>query len=84
MMRDRQPNGRTAHRFRERGGGYDRNLTLPKTIHAAIEYVHANPVRRGLVDSPDEWAWSSARCFTGAGEAVLVPDIASIPGLGPV
>ena len=26
-----------------------------------MEYIHSNPVRRGLVDEPDEWYWSSAR-----------------------
>ena len=24
-----------------------------------VKYIHRNPVRRGLVDTPAEWAWSS-------------------------
>jgi putative transposase len=32
-----------------------------------LRYIHRNPVRRGLVQSPEEWAWSSFRHYlTGA------------------
>ena len=30
-----------------------------------IEYLHANPVRRGLVAKAEDWEWSSARWFAG-------------------
>jgi len=30
-----------------------------------IACIHANPVKRGLVDSPTDWAWSSARWYAG-------------------
>ena len=26
-------------------------------------YMHENPVRRGLVASPEEWRWSSYRAY---------------------
>jgi len=29
------------------------------------EYVHANPVRKGLVELPEHWWYSSARAFLG-------------------
>ncbi len=29
-----------------------------------IDYIHANPVRRGLVARPEEWTWSSCRAWT--------------------
>jgi hypothetical protein len=52
---DGPPNGRTAHRFWQRGGGYDRNLRSVRDIHEKIRYVHENPppprarcTRRGL------------------------------------
>ncbi len=35
------------------------------TLHAMIEYLHANPVRRGLVPQPEDWEWSSARWYAG-------------------
>jgi hypothetical protein len=28
-------------------------------------YIHANPVRRGLVASAEDWEWSSARWYAG-------------------
>lgn len=43
------------------GPGYDRNITMKKSLDAAIRYIHANPVRRGLCASPGEWLWSSWR-----------------------
>jgi len=30
-----------------------------------IEYIHNNPVRRGYVDEPEHWRYSSARNYTG-------------------
>jgi putative transposase len=30
-----------------------------------IEYIHANPVRRGLVARIEDWEWSSARWYAG-------------------
>ena len=40
---------RTYHRFWQAGPGHDANLYDLKTIYNAIEYIHNNPVRRGLV-----------------------------------
>src|SRR3954462_2786625 len=47
-MEDHQPNGSLHYRFWQRGGGYDRNVVEPATVHQQIEYIHNNPVRRGL------------------------------------
>jgi putative transposase len=59
------PGGRTEHRFWQQGGGYDRNMFEPETIHASIDYLHNNPVRRGLAATPVDWRWSSARWYSG-------------------
>ncbi len=83
LMRDEQPNGKVSHRFWQRGGGYDRNLIHPKTVHATMNYIHANPVRRELVAAPEDWHWSSAGYFVGRADVPLVPDVDSIPVLGP-
>jgi putative transposase len=56
----RQRPGVTTYRFCQEGPGYDRNLTEPDTIEAAINYVHATPVRRGLCERAVDWYWSSA------------------------
>ena len=46
---------RVRHRFWQPGGGYDRNITTTATLRAMIEYLHANPVRRGLVAKAEDW-----------------------------
>jgi putative transposase len=78
-MKDQQPSGVVHYRFWQRGGGYDRNLFEPKTIWAEIDYIHANPVRRGLCESPTDWAWSSAREQESPGKGFLRLDLASLP-----
>ena len=30
-----------------------------------VDYIHGNPVRRGLVARPEDWQWSSARWYAG-------------------
>jgi putative transposase len=49
------------------GGGYDRNLYSEEAAFKTIEYLHHNPVRRGLVDDPLAWRWSSARWWNDSG-----------------
>jgi len=51
--------------FWQRGGGYDRNIITRKTIESSINYIHENPVRKGLVDTPEEWKYSSASYYAG-------------------
>jgi putative transposase len=53
--------GKTCFRFWQEGPGYDRNLSTPAAVEAAIVYIHMNPVRRGFVKKAIEWRWSSAR-----------------------
>jgi putative transposase len=78
-MEDRQPSGQVHYRFWQRGGGYDRNLTEPRTIWAEIDYIHANPVRRGLCETPTGWPWSSAAEYERGGTGPLRVDHASLP-----
>lgn len=73
-LRDEQPNGKVHYRFWQRGGGYDRNITEPDTLRTMIEYIHNNPVRRGLVSQSTEWVWSSARFYAGLKDVPLVMD----------
>jgi putative transposase len=50
-----QEGKRIRHRFWQPGGGYDRNITNAVAMRAMIDYVHANPVRRGLVATAEDW-----------------------------
>ena len=63
----RQRPGVTTFRFWQEGPGYDRNPTTPKAVMSAIDYIHENPVRRGLCLRAVDWNWSSARHY-------LLPD----------
>ena len=62
------------YRFWEAGGGYDRNVVTPEVALAAVDYIHNNPVRRGLATSPVEWPWSSASWYAGAKDVKLAMD----------
>jgi putative transposase len=62
----RQRPGVMTFRFWQEGPGYDRNLTHSSSALAAIDYIHNNPVRRGLVERAVDWKWSSARFFVQA------------------
>ena len=65
---------RIEHHFWQPGRGHDRNITASKTLLSMIEYVHLNPVRRGLVKRARDWKWSSAGWFEGAALNELEPD----------
>ena len=36
-----------------------------KTMIQKIEYIHLNPVKRGYIDNPTHWRYSSARDYAG-------------------
>jgi len=71
----RQPGGKVRCHFWQDGGGYDRNIVSPDALWSTIQYIHANPVRRGLVCHPSEWEWSSARWWDGQGDVRLTMDV---------
>ena len=57
--------------FWQRGGGYDRNIFGGNELNEKLEYIHTNPVRRGLAKRPEDWVWSSARWYAGQREGAL-------------
>jgi putative transposase len=65
---------KTCHQFWQKGGGYDRNITEPETLQKTIDYIHFNPVRRGLVERSIDWKWSSAGWFAEVGDSPLIMD----------
>lgn len=42
---------------------YDFNIWTEKKRIEKLRYIHRNPVRRGLVASPELWPWSSFRWY---------------------
>ncbi len=51
------------YEFWQKGGGYDRNIVNVETLIEAVRYIHNNPVRKGLVETPDQWRYSSASAW---------------------
>ena len=47
----------------ESGGGYDSNINNSHARALAIGYIHMNPVRKELVEYPQEFRWSSTRWY---------------------
>ena len=67
------------YRFWQKGGGYDRNITKVKTIINSVHYLHNNPVRKGLVESADEWYYSSAADWQNIRQGLISIDFDSFP-----
>lgn len=70
---------RQPYRFWQKGGGYDRNITRAETLIESVRYIHNNPVRKGLVATPEEWRFSSAADWSGGGPGPIPIDFDSVP-----
>ena len=42
---------------------YDFNVFTERKRVEKLRYMHRNPVKRGLVERPEDWAWSSFRRY---------------------
>ena len=42
---------------------YDFNVFTSKKRIEKLKYIHCNPVKRGLVERPEDWVWSSYRHY---------------------
>jgi len=42
---------------------YDFNVRTTKKRVEKLRYMHRNPVKRGLVEAPERWRWSSYRFY---------------------
>ncbi len=73
-LRVNRRSARAIYHFWQPGGGCDRNLTNAAIAWQSVEYMHNNPVRRGLAKHPTDWAWSSARWYDGHDDVVLPMD----------
>lgn len=54
---------------------YDFNVWSVSKRVEKLKYIHRNPVKRGLAETPDQWRWSSFRYYAcGEQGAVVVND----------
>jgi REP-associated tyrosine transposase len=51
---------------------YDFNVRTKKKKVEKLVYMHMNPVKRGLVDQPEDWPWSSYSFYQEKG-TILIP-----------
>jgi putative transposase len=67
------PDGST--RFWQRGGGHDRNVDGEAEFTEKLNYIHQNPVQRGLVTEATKYRWSSAAWHAGERSGGLKADV---------
>ena len=46
-------------------GSHPEEIATDEMMQQKIEYIHNNPIRRGYVDEPSDWRYSSARNYEG-------------------
>jgi len=54
--------------------GYDFNVVDERKVIEKLGYVHANPVRRGLVERAEQWRWSSYRYYELGDDSLIGMD----------
>jgi len=50
---------------------YDFNVWSEQKCVEKLRYIHRNPVKRGLVERPEDWLWSSFRHYLTGEEGVV-------------
>jgi len=65
---------RNVFRFWQPDAGFDRNIFNGRGVREVAEYIHGNPVRRGLVESTLDWEYSSARYWAGRRDYLIKMD----------
>jgi len=46
-------------------GSHPQRIEDEDVMRHKLDYLHHNPVKRGYVDLPEHWRWSSARNYLG-------------------
>ena len=46
-------------------GSHPQQFSSDEMMRQKIDYIHYNPVKRGFVDEPEHWRYSSARNYAG-------------------
>src|SRR6202050_316626 len=53
---------------------YDFNVWSAKKRNEKMNYMHFNPVKRGLVVHPQDWLWSSCSFYSRTGTSLCAPN----------
>ena len=71
----RERPGKRTFRFWQEGPGHDRNVRSSNGLEEAITYAHLNPIEADLCTHPEQWPWSSARCYACLPDRVPTPRV---------
>jgi len=63
-------------RLQEKGRGRGLIREGERKFEENLDYVHAKPVKRGLVLHPKDWPWSSWAFYWGGEEGLVRIDVA--------
>ncbi len=64
---------RIVFQYWQKGPGFDRNVTNREALATMIQYIHNNPVKRGLCSEPEHWPWSSAAQYAAGKSPMELP-----------
>ena len=70
VFRSHAGSGTKAAVWKERGRAFP--VTTGDALRQKLQYIHENPVRRGLVERSEDWEFSSASWYTyGTGPLII-------------
>jgi putative transposase len=85
--RHRRPAGQLPLAFAKGDGGlprfwqprfYDFNVWSKRKVREKLEYMHANPVTKKLVEHPKDWPWSSFLFYAKDEAGLLAMDMVNL------
>ncbi len=59
-------------------GFFDRFMRTPQEFYETLDYIHQNPVRKGIAERAEDWRWSSASAYAGV-ECIIPVDFIDLP-----
>jgi REP element-mobilizing transposase RayT len=74
--------GRKGHLWQDES--YDHVLRSEESLREAVEYICANPVRKGLADRVDDWPWLWREWVEGVAQPPSARPVAQPPSARPV
>jgi len=54
---------------------YDHILRTRREFDETLDYIHQNPVRKGLVESATDWTWSSAGWYVNRTGPISIDEV---------
>ena len=74
MVRKKRSKALSQHQVWQEGA-HPQIIRDDDMLNQKIEYIHNNPVRRGYVDAPEHWRYSSARNYYMGDHSVMEIDL---------